>query len=120
MPSVDINGRIPRGTVQALIDAHLNLGDSNLLPTRRAQFAELADMMVDLTENTFWYGMTPSQMNMDPHSNTDMTQVYSPQRPENFITLMVGLNHPLTDEVCFPTLTFSFHMTQLTLTHSPA
>ena len=95
-PSVDTDGRMPSETVQSLIDTHLNIGCPRLSSTQQAQYTELTKMMVDQRENTFWYGMTPSQMNMDPHGSTDMTQVYSPQRPGNFITLMVGLNHPLS------------------------
>lgn len=96
VPLVDTGGRMPSEIGQSLIDTHLNLRDPCLSPAQRAQYEELANMMVDQKENTFWYGITPSQMNMEPHGSTDMTQVYSPQRPENFITLMAGLNHPLS------------------------
>ncbi|KAM5440136.1 hypothetical protein McanMca71_002755 [Microsporum canis] len=38
----------------------------------------------------------PSQMNIRPGGKTPINLAYSQQRPENYTSVMVGLNHPLS------------------------
>ncbi|EEQ34061.1 conserved hypothetical protein [Microsporum canis CBS 113480] len=47
-------------------------------------------------ESTSYYGLMPSQMNIRPGGKTPINLAYSQQRPENYTSVMVGLNHPLS------------------------
>jgi choline dehydrogenase-like flavoprotein len=96
LPPVDINGRMAPKDVELLTEAHIDLKDPNLPPAKKAQFAELQSMILDPSESTCFYGLMPSQMHIQPEGKTSMSQAYSQQRPENFISIMVGLNHPLS------------------------
>ena len=95
-PPVDIDGRMDRESVAALVKAHLDQDDGTVDPGRKAQYAQLRSMILDPTESTCFYGLMPSQMHVRPEGKTSMGQAYSQQLPQNFITIMVGLNHPLS------------------------
>ncbi|KAM5444666.1 hypothetical protein MferCBS31731_000120 [Microsporum ferrugineum] len=96
MPPVDINGRMSSQDVESLTEAHIDLENPNLPPGRKEQFAELRDMILDSQESSCFYGLMPSQMNIQPGGKTPINLAYSQQRPENYISVMVGLNHPLS------------------------
>lgn len=96
VPPVDINGRMGPKDVASLTEAHIDVNNSNLHPGTKAQYAQLQSMILDPNESTCFYGLMPSQMNIHSEGKTSMRQAYSPQLPQNFITIMVGLNHPLS------------------------
>jgi len=52
--------------------------------------------MLDPNESTCFYGLMPSQMHVQAEGKTSMQQAYSPQLPRNYITIIVGLNHPFS------------------------
>jgi choline dehydrogenase-like flavoprotein len=95
VPPVDINGRMRSEAVASLIDAYTDVDKSN--PSwMKAQYAELHNIMLDPNESTCFYGLMPSQMHVQAEGKTSMQQAYSPQLPQNYITIMVGLNHPFS------------------------
>jgi choline dehydrogenase-like flavoprotein len=96
LPPVDFNGRMTLKDLKSLIETHLDLKDPSLSPAMIAQFAELQSMMLDPSESTCYYGLGPAQMHIRLQGKTSMSQAYRQQLPENFITIMVGLNHPLS------------------------
>ncbi|EFQ99794.1 choline dehydrogenase [Nannizzia gypsea CBS 118893] len=97
MPPVDINGRMSSHDIKSLTEAHMDLKHPNLLPPgRKEQFTELRDMVLDPQESLCFYGLMPSQMNIELEGKTPIGLAYSQQRPENYISVMVGLNHPFS------------------------
>ena len=96
VPPVDVNGRMGREDVASLTKAHLDVNESSLDPGRKAQFAQLQSMMLDPKESTCFYGLIANQMHIRREGKTSIGQAYSQQLPQNFITIMVGLNHPLS------------------------
>lgn len=124
VPPVDISGRMGREDVASPMKAHLGVNESSLDPSGKAQFAQLQSMMLDPKESTCFYGLMASQMHIRREGKTSMGQAYSQQLPQNSITIMFGLNHPLshgsihlrsTDQDANPLLILATCRTQWTL-----
>ena len=96
VPPVDINGRMQPEHVRALAYAHVGPKGLELDEGRSAQYAELRAMMLDPDESICFYGFAPGQMHVGATGKTSMKDAYSPKLAENYITIMVGLNHPFS------------------------
>ena len=105
-PPVDFNGVMNQDALQALVSSY-SPSKSKSRTTRKgtktnpgltAQYDELLALLINPNESTCFYGLMSSQMNVKPPSegHTSMPEAYAPQRPENFISIMVGLNHPFS------------------------
>lgn len=95
-PPVDSHGRMSSEDVKTLAGAHLDIHDDAISPAAKSHVREVKDLLVDPAESSCFFGLMPSQMNVKTEGKTTMQEAYSPQRPENFITIMVGLNHPFS------------------------
>ena len=95
-PPVDINGRMRLDEISSLTGAHIDVSRSKLGSGTKAQYAQLRSLILEPSESTCFYGLLASQMHIRPEGKTSMSQAYSQQLPQNFITIMVGLNHPLS------------------------
>ena len=96
VPPVDFNGRMQPEDVRALTHTQFGPRGQQLDAGRSAQYAELRAMMLDPNESTCFYGFAPGQMHVDPSGKTSMKEAYKPKLPENYISIMVGLNHPFS------------------------
>ena len=96
VPPVDANGRMQPEDVRALANAHFGPEGLTLDEGRSTQYAELRAMMLDPNESTCFYGFAPGQMHVGPTGKTSMKDAYAPKLAENYITIMVGLNHPFS------------------------
>lgn len=96
VPPVDINGRMQPECVKALAHAHFGPRSQELDEGRSVQYAELQTMMLDPNESTCFYGFAPGQMHVVPTGKTSMQEAYDPKLAENYISIMVGLNHPFS------------------------
>ena len=96
VPPVDIHGRIRRKKIDSLAKEHIDVDRPELSQGLRAQYLELQKMLVDPKESTSFYGLGPSQMHVSSERKKSMGQAYSQQFPGNYITIMAGLNHPLS------------------------
>ena len=96
VPPVDINGRMHPEDVRALAYAHVGPKGLELDEGRSAQYAELRAMMLDPNESTCFYGFAPGQMHVGAIGKTSMKDAYLPKLADNYITIMVGLNHPFS------------------------
>jgi choline dehydrogenase-like flavoprotein len=94
-PPVDLDGRMEQSKVESLANVYLISGDESLEVGMKIQYDELRSMMLDPAESTCWYGLTPAQVDTSG-PRTSMAQSVSPSRPENYVTISIGLNHPLS------------------------
>ncbi|KAI0456726.1 choline dehydrogenase [Xylaria acuta] len=94
-PPVDFNGTMDQTEIESLARNYLILEDETLEGGRRAQYSELRSMMLDPAESTCWYGLTPAQIHTSG-PKTSMPESTAPVRPENYVSLSIGLNHPLS------------------------
>lgn len=95
-PPVDNKGRMSSEDVKTLAGAHINLQDEKLSLAVKKQLSEVMKLLLDSAESSCFFGLMPSQMNVNAEGKTTMQEAYSPQRPENFISIMIGLNHPFS------------------------
>ncbi|RYP69052.1 hypothetical protein DL769_005370 [Monosporascus sp. CRB-8-3] len=96
LPCVDGGGLIQSRDLETLIDRHIGLDDSNLVPGAKAQLSELRNILLDSQECALYFGMLPGQHNIMPGGRTSMVEMHAPLRPENFLSISVGLNNPLS------------------------
>ncbi|KAF1978065.1 putative aryl-alcohol dehydrogenase [Bimuria novae-zelandiae CBS 107.79] len=94
-PPVDFQGRIEQSKIESLASEYLVSGGKSLEAGMKTQYDELRSTMLDPAESTCWYGLTPAQVDTSGH-RTSMAQSVSPSRPENYVTISIGLNHPLS------------------------
>ena len=101
-PPVDCHGVMDQDAVRVLVSpqsrdgGRTEISKSTLLAGLKAQHDELRNLLLDPRESCLFYGLMNSQMNVKSAGKTSMPEAYAPQRPENFISIMVGPNHPFS------------------------
>lgn len=97
LPPVDGSGSIPTSELEALVDSHAKSNKTrSLAPGAQAQESELANMLLDKDICAVYLTALAAQSVINPEGKTSMTEAHSPQRPENFLTISIGLNHPMS------------------------
>ncbi|KAF7562294.1 hypothetical protein G7046_g1835 [Stylonectria norvegica] len=97
-PPVDSHGIMPKENLFNLVELEKSCATTtdSFHPSLGAQYAELQALLLDPVESSCFYGLMGSQMHVKPTGCTSMLEAYSQQRSENFISIMVGLNHPFS------------------------
>ncbi|KAI5460573.1 choline dehydrogenase [Mariannaea sp. PMI_226] len=95
-PPVDFHGVMSQEDVHTLVGKDITKASGVFPQGLEAQHEEIRNLLLDPAESCCFYGLMSSQMHVKPTGRTSMTQAYSQQRQENFITIMVGLNHPFS------------------------
>ena len=96
LPAVDLQGRMDVSAVQDLLETSDSSSVNGLRRGVISQDAQLRRLLLDPEESTLYYGLMAGQMNIGSKGKTSMQEAYRPQLPDNYITIMVGLNHPFS------------------------
>lgn len=99
LPPVDNNGLMGESSLKLLVDEYFQLqedADGVVAAGRNAQWTLIKSLLLDPNESACYFGMFPGQQNINPEGRTTMQDMHAPLHPENFVSISVGLNHPLS------------------------
>lgn len=97
LPPVDGSGNIPSQTLEELVKIHDEFNQAQILdPGIQAQMSGSTAMLLDKQTCALYLGALAAQSVINPEGITSMSDAHSPQRAENFLTISIGLNHPMS------------------------
>ncbi|RAO67596.1 uncharacterized protein BHQ10_003608 [Talaromyces amestolkiae] len=97
LPPVDGSGNISTQKLEEIVKVHGQWNQAQTLaPGIQAQLSELTAMLLDKQICALYLGALAAQSVLNPEGKTSMADAHSPQRPENFLTISIGLNHPMS------------------------
>lgn len=97
LPPVDESGNVSTRKLEELVKEYGEWNEARTFaPGIRAQLAELTPMLLDKQTCALYLGALAAQSVINPDGKTSMAEAHSPQHPENFLTISIGLNHPMS------------------------
>ncbi|KAK2596118.1 hypothetical protein QQS21_006465 [Conoideocrella luteorostrata] len=97
LPPVDGSGCISATELVTLSEAHVEPSDSSPIESGlNAQHSELRNMLHSGETCAMYLGIFAGQTVINLRGRTSMVEAHTPLHPQNFLTISVGLNRPMS------------------------
>lgn len=96
LPLVNGAGKIDASQVQEIVQRHLDSEEDSLGNGKQLQYRILTDLLANEKESSGEYMLLPMQLNSNSEGETDMSALFNPSTPGNYITIAAMINRPFS------------------------